>query len=457
MPAYAHAMDAAACAGFLGYWALTLGDASWRRAVKLGILLGIATEVRIQDLAFGVVLVFELVPVAIRERDLRPLLRGAAVAAIALVLFVPQLYVWKQYYGAYLTTPQGPGQMRYGHPMIAELLFSSRNGWLSTHPIAYLGTLGLALGVWRGPRLHAHARLVCGALLAAIVLQVYINAVTYEWWSAASFGQRRMASSSLPLVVGLAVLISLANRVRVHRLARHAIAVAVLGYLVAWNLWWVNHLRSGATAGRDNQPTCCADIPPALSWIAQPVYDVAGNPFELPASAWYAVANGVPIQTWDRTVGSYALVPGVLGYQDGSYRRATDVWPWTTGDGRFLRSGFSAQIVDKLRGYRWTMDDESIAILPLLMPEPHRVTLPIAANAAPGETVDVEILCNDRSVARAKVGPAWTVIAFDTDGTLGDNIIVIRATPRPYRGGPPGPAIPVPVGVAIGNVRVGLP
>jgi hypothetical protein len=168
MPSYAHAMDAAACAGFLAYWALTLGETRWRRYVWLGVLLGIATMVRVQDIAFGAVLALELAAAAWRARDARPIARGALTLAITLVMFVPQLYVWNEYYGSWLTTPQGPGQMRYSHPMILELLFSSRNGWLSTHPIAYAGTIGLIVGAIAGPRLGTHVRLVCGAMLIAV-------------------------------------------------------------------------------------------------------------------------------------------------------------------------------------------------------------------------------------------------------------------------------------------------
>lgn len=464
MPAYAHAMDAAACAGFLAYWALTIGELGLRRFVWLGVLLGIAGMVRIQDVAFGVVLALELGLVAVRRvRDqsvpaaIAVLGRGALVLVIALILYTPQLYVWKQYYGAWLTTPQGPGQMRYGHPMVLELLFSSRNGWLSTHPIAYLGTLGLGVGLIVGPRLGRHVRLVCGALLLAIAAQVYINAVTYEWWSAASFGQRRMCSVTLPVIVGLAILL----RWAAHRLARIparaqlAIAAGALGYLVAWNLVWVGRLAHGRSAGRANRPTCCADIPAPLSWIARPVYRVLGNPFELPASAWFAARHGVDLRRWDAAVGNYALVPGVLGYEDGSYRRATATW--NALDPRYLLDGFGDPQRAAGRAYRWTTADEARLLVPLLMPEPHRITIPIAANAGPGEQIEVGIACNGAPVVRARVGAGWTQLTFDTDGAVGENEILIEATARPYRGGPPPPPGAAAVGVAIGAFRVALP
>src|SRR5262249_49177006 len=111
MPSYAHAMDAAACAAFLALWAGTLGDARWRRYIALGILLGIAGMVRIQDWGFGVVLAIELVHAAARQaanKDLRgaaiTVSRGALTLAIALVLFTPQLWVWHEMYGSWWTT-----------------------------------------------------------------------------------------------------------------------------------------------------------------------------------------------------------------------------------------------------------------------------------------------------------------------------------------------------------------
>ncbi len=478
MPSYAHAMDAAACAGFLALWFVTLGELRFRRYLGLGILLGLAAMVRIQDVGFGVVLALELgVLVWHRLRSdeaggarasVAILGRGAVVLGIAIVMHVPQFYVWKQMYGAWFTTPQGPGQMRYSHPMILELLFSSRNGWLSTHPLAYLGVIGLGIGASSGPRLGPRVRLVCGAMLLAIAAQVWVNAVTYEWWSAASFGQRRMASSTLPLVVGIAVLLRWVHlRVgpRLSPRVQQGVAIAILGYFVAWNLVWVGRLTHGRAAGRDNVPSCCADVPPPLSWIARPVYRLVGNPFEFPASALFAARHGVDWKRWDVAVGSYALVPGVLGYQDGSYKLATGTWNQAgPGGAPYLLDGWGPPQRDAgppPRLFRWTTARRAELLLPLLMPEPHRVTMPIAANVGPGEKLEVEVQCNGASVARASIGSSWTTITFDTDGTIGSNEIAIIANVAPYRlppGASPTPALgSLAVGVAVGPLGVALP
>jgi len=166
MPSYSHAMDALWCAAFLAYWAHSLGRRDLRRWITLGVWLGVAMLVRTQELALG------------RGRGdrgdsprspttcapvrstgaLRALLLvagGVLLLVVALVVFVPQLVEWKLVFGSATRLPQGPRYTRPGSPMILEVLFSARNGWFSTTPLAYAGVLGLFLPAARGAARHA--------------------------------------------------------------------------------------------------------------------------------------------------------------------------------------------------------------------------------------------------------------------------------------------------------------
>src|SRR5687768_12095042 len=145
MPSYNHALDALAAASFLAYWGLTIGRTDWRRWIILGLLLGFAMLMRMQELGLGVVVALEVIVRSIRSREqaVRLLAGGAIVLAIALVMFVPQLVFWKKIYGGWFEAPQGAAYTRLGSPMVLELLFSSRNGWFSSHPVAYAGIVGL--------------------------------------------------------------------------------------------------------------------------------------------------------------------------------------------------------------------------------------------------------------------------------------------------------------------------
>jgi hypothetical protein len=478
MPSYAHAMDAAATAGFFALWVRGIGQLAWRRFVWLGVVLGLSAMVRTSNLGFGIVVALELGLLALRRLRARDaalgpraraaaeiLSRGAVVLAVAVVMQAPQFYVWKQMYNEWITTPQGPGWFRWRDPMWLELLFSAKNGWFSTHPLAYLGVLGLFAGAIAGPRLGPNVRLVCIGFLVACATAVYVNAASYDWWGGAAFGQRRMCSATLPLVVGNAIVLRGLHRAIGPRLpvwSKHVIAIAVLGWFVVWNLNWVGQLWHGKGAGHEPGPICCKDIPRPMRWIAEPVYRAVGNPFSLPGSAVFALRHGVELQRWDTAVGYYPLQPPHLGYNDGSYRRASAEW-WP-GDAHLLAGwgpGPAAAAGKVTRRWRWTTAPTATVLVPLFLPEPQRITVPIAANAPAGQTVAVTVTCNGAAVAHAAVGASWTTITFDTDGEVGESEIGFSAEVAPYRvtdpGGPAAPGKQIAVGLAVGPLHLALP
>ena len=156
-------------------------------------------------------------------------------------------------------------------------------------------------------------------------------------------------------------------------------------------------------------------------------------------------------------------MPGVLGYLDGSYRFATGTWDIAgPGGAPWLLDGFGPPQRFEQHPYRWTTAARADVLVPMLMPEPHRVTVPIAANIAAGDKLDVIVRCNGAIVANAAIGPTWTTLTFDTDGRLGENEISFEAAVAPHRAmlrrdAPMPPMPPARVGVAIGPFRVALP
>ncbi|HEY5925656.1 MAG TPA: hypothetical protein VIV11_28415 [Kofleriaceae bacterium] len=461
MPSYGHALDAAACAAFLYAWAVTFGRWEWRRWVLLGALLGFAMLIRVQDVALGVVVAVEVASVIAgdlrrraidwRMRALIWLAGGAIVLVVALVVFIPQLAYWYVVYGDAFTLPQGPRYTRLGSPMILELLYSSRNGWFSTHPIAYLAVIGLLCV----PR---RARLLALALGLALAIQVYLNSTIIDWWAMSSWGQRRMCSVTIILVVGLAALLWrlgwLAARLRrVPRATWHVLAVAVLGSMVAWNLWRVADLKSGRAAPAELEPTCCKNVPgwarDELKWI----YDRIGNPFQFPANAWFALKHGAELQRWDHAVGYYALVPSAQGLRDGGMYFERGGW----------RIGFplaEPYLLDRWSGvgtsdgksFRWTMTPSARVIVPNLMPEPQRFTLWLA----PAGAREVTVRWDGEAIARVQLDDGWQPVAWDLhDVDVGEHVLTIEAQLGPFdRKG--WPRARHPVGVAVNLLEVEL-
>lgn len=457
MPSYSHALDACACAAFLAYWATTLGRNDVRRALWLGALLGIAMLIRTQEAALSVCVLIEYGYRAVRAAAARDgngagrwLAGGVLIGCVALVVFIPQLIEWHVVYGTATQLPQGPHYTRFGAPMIAELLFSARNGWFSSHPLAYLATLGLAFAPKR-------ARLVAIGFAAFVVIQVYLNSTVFDWWSSASFGQRRMCNATLPLVFGLTALIrrlaAIASRARRVPIAIwHGVAVLALAPFVAFNVARAVALRGGRPAPSALSPSCCDQFPGALRAIASAVYDNVGNPFQFPANAGFALRHGVDLQRWDRVVGNYPFIPPWTALSDAERPRHHGVLHIGSPESEALVvAGFSPPAVAD-RAFRWTTQRRATILVPNLVPYGQRLTLWLA----PGFASHVELQWNGASVAAADL-VGWTPVRFDLpDIDVHTNELTIVATPgvAPARHGWPEPA--TPVGVAVGDLEFAL-
>ncbi len=461
MPSYGHALDGFACAAFLGTWAATVGRDDVRRFVILGALLGLAMLIRVQELGMGVVVAIELVTRAIgalrdrarpggaRARAAAALIgRGVLTLVVAAICFVPQLAAWKIVYGAY-QMPQGEAYTRWGTPMIPEVLWSARNGWFVTTPVAYLAVVGLMLV----PRKH---RLVGAGLLAAVVVQVYLNSVIMDWWGQAAYGQRRLCSVTLPLVVGLTALLAACGRLvaRVRwrpRAIGHAVALLVLVPMVAWNLWRVNALRGGKPAPTGHSPSCCDRVPKPLRGIARRIYRNVGNPFQLPASAVFAWRHDTSLARWDQAVGDYPIVLDGNLMMTGGWRTQTGKWNLAGGGGApYLLEGFGPPMSGD-RTFRWTLAGHARALIPNLIPAGQRYTVWLA----PGGARHVRLRFAGAVVADVDLAPGWNPVAFDVARPpTGSNELVIDSLIGPALDGPlPRPALGL-AGVAIGVVDV---
>lgn len=429
MPSYGHALDAAAVALFLVVWARGWGDDSTRRALVLGGLLGFASLIRTQNLFFGVVLASELVQ---RHRTAwRPILRVGGVAlAAAIVGFLPQVIVWRVVYGEWFHYQNGPAYVRWSHPMTWELLFSSKNGWLSTTPLAYAGVIGLVLA----PR---DRRPLVWTLLGALLVQIYLNAVVYDWWASASFGQRRMCSVSAILVVGLACLfarlgawrdrlsarIAAQPRVRLRAVTLTAAAL-VIGWFVWWNCAWIAPLRAGKAAGRDTGELPLKSLPPIMRNVAAPIVAAVGNPFAFPASAWFALRQGVPLTRWDRLAGRAWLQPSNLELNQRSY--VGKVTKLGIGPDMVLEGlgPFVDELTPAKRRFRATTGARARVFVGSLLFDPTQLTWPLRSRC--GDTT-VTIAWNGTDVAAAAVGATEAPVVAEVPMRVGTNVLELRA------------------------------
>lgn len=457
---YAHAMGAFFDGLFLLVWARRLGDLRWRRFAVLGTLLGAASLIRIASLALGVALAVELLVLLARRRTLRDLGalagRGLACLGVALLVLVPQMLLWKAQTGAYLGSPNGSGYVSLSKPMVTELLFSSVNGFFSTHPLAYLGSLGLLFV----PR---ERRLLAGGLLAALALQVYVNSCVYDWWGMGSFGARRLVGVTAILVVGLAALGRagglLLARARVPGPWQQALGVAVVAWFVLWNEHFAVAYVDREVLKIQPHATCCDTAPEWMQDLAEPVYDEVGNPFTWPASLLFAWRHDLPVEQWDVAVGAYAARPKFRELRSGAWK--TQGYYWNIPGVNFtpyLAGGFGPR-QRGTKNYRFTVAREARFLLPLFLDVPHWLSIPMRSPAGPTE---VSVRMNGEEVlGPTTVGVDWQNVELTVSPAVverGTNVVTIVSEPRPFARPPSDRIKPHPdgadVGVAVGGMRL---
>jgi hypothetical protein len=458
MPSYSHAVDAFACAAFLAYWAHSIGRRDLRRWCILGVLLGIAMLIRVQELAMGLVVAIEVGVEcyrAIRTKDapkhpavLRWIGGGALVLAVALIVFIPQLLEWHYVFGDAFGLPQGKRYTRPEAPMVMELLFSRRNGWFSTTPLAYLGVIGLFVV----PR---RARLVGIGMLAVVAIQVYLNSTVLDWWGSSAFGQRRMCNATLPLVFGLACLVVQCGRI-VARWSRFPLAmwhVPLLLFIspcVATNYNHLDKLGKGRAAESELDTRCCANVPRPFRKTAQRIADTIGSPFEFPANAIFALRHGVSLKTWGHT-GDYPLVGDMADMRDDRRLwRHRGAWRVASNHrAPYLVGGWSAPL-EADRALRYTTSPRVTVLIPNLMPYGQRVTVWLA----PAGATHAVLEWNGDRVAEVDLQQGWNAVHLDLpEIEVHTNELSIVATPAPFSA-TGWPESPVPVGVAVGDLEL---
>lgn len=154
-------------------------------------------------------------------------LRRFAGCALPLLLGVLPILALNRYlYGGAFVVKGAGSSLDPTHPELLGVLFSARNGLFSHHPLLLVGLAGFA---WLLASRPAEVpRWFLWTLLAAFLVQVWVNASTYDWWGGHSFGQRRLLSSLPLFALGLAFLLEKVRRRSGDRFTRPVLATAAV-------------------------------------------------------------------------------------------------------------------------------------------------------------------------------------------------------------------------------------
>jgi hypothetical protein len=226
------------------------------------------------------------------------LLRGAVFSLGVIAVLLPQLLAWKAIYGSLITIPQGPDFMRWTEPMWSEVLFSARNGLMSTAPAMWLTLLGFPL------LLRRHRKLgVAVALLFAS--QVWVNGAAWDWWAGGAYAGRRFTGCTILFGLALAALFaSIAGR----RCAvwRSASAVGLIIGLLAYQLPYLVAYKTKRVRWNETQPFSERISAVWRTDRASRARTLA-FPFCFPANAGFALRYGRPPSQYEQLVGRHLL------------------------------------------------------------------------------------------------------------------------------------------------------
>jgi hypothetical protein len=233
VPSMSHAVSQFLVSAFL-YLALTR---DWfketRTGLLMGLVLGLATLVRPQNVLFVVV---PLCLIALKRKGdgkvvPRYLVGLCWIGCAALFVTLAQWLVYTIQYGEVTKIPylvEGATEQRgtsfaWANPQVASVLFSGFHGLFAWHPIVLVAIVGGFLSIKRYPEFIA--------LLLAFFLQVYFVSSWYNWWQGASFGGRMFSSCSFIFTMGLASLWSRAKT----SMTRRLVVLLTSGFIV-WNI-----------------------------------------------------------------------------------------------------------------------------------------------------------------------------------------------------------------------------
>jgi len=205
-PGFSHGMSFFTTALFIHLWLRQRARPDRRDAVVFGLVGGLMTIVRWQNLLFFCLPAFDwLMAVAdrVKGRSKTGVVGEVSLQALisslfALMVCVPQMVIFKVLNGGFLKTGSWVA-LQQEYPKILEVLFAPRNGLFSWSPILLPALAGLLILLYRKPRLGV-------PLLAAVVLQVMINSTAYDWWGGGGFGMRRMCATLPIFILGLGYL-----------------------------------------------------------------------------------------------------------------------------------------------------------------------------------------------------------------------------------------------------------
>ena len=395
-PSMTHAPSMAAVAGFAWMWAATREGRTTGQWIALGAVAGLMTLLRWQNLLFAILPAWDVVATLVTawkrsetETIRRAFVNGLLFTAAATVVFIPQMLAWRAIYGSWFAvSPLGP-QIRFADPQLGDILWSSRNGLLSTSPALYLAALGLLALAWLRPAIGApairrrRAHDLLQRIHTGLVGQLVLRWAAFRWNHPVFLSGTRSSARH-----GAGVPSTLSS----------SCALLLGSFLVLWNLSLMSASNTGAV--RIGEAASFGDVMSAQTRV---LHNWFGNPFTYPASLLYSLRNGVSPARYDLFSVNRMLRDPLRPY--GRIEIGVD-------DDWLIDEGWHAQEREGPLTFRWATGGATL-LAPLDHPDDLRLLIRLHAFGFPGapeQTMNVVI--NGHAHGPVAVSPAWHTSEF---------------------------------------------
>jgi hypothetical protein len=316
---------------------------------------------------------FAITALALLMASGRPWQSGRAIAGVVLATAAPLV--------THAILPSGASHSAARDSGIVGVLFSSTHGFFALTPVVYIAFAGVIASFFR----DRSGAAVAVAAFAAMLIGVVVWPVALNTPDA-----HRLTASLAILAPGLAFVIDRA-------FARPWLAIGPLVAAVAvWNYWLMIQYTVG-TLPKDEPVSFAAMVRQQMTVQTRSPYVY---PFALPASAWFAWREGVPVERFEQL----AFEPRLTAIDQTMDRRVE----------RFLLDGWEPGAEES--GPHWIREPRATLALPFQPPAGGAVDVTINARTRleePAVNATIALEVNGHEIGRFVV-PAAAPADFTT-------------------------------------------
>ena len=179
---------------------------SFRNSLFLGLVLGLITIVRPNNIVMGLIFVFYGIT-SFKDIGARFRLFFKNYYWIALMIFcvallcLPQFIYWKMVTGNWFYYSYQDEQFFFNRPQFINGLFSFRKGWYVYAPIMMFATIGVFM-------CYKHLKSFFVPILLFMVINLWIIFSWWCWWYGGCYGQRTLIDMYGLMAIGLGVFLA---------------------------------------------------------------------------------------------------------------------------------------------------------------------------------------------------------------------------------------------------------